>query len=71
VTTQGDGAVAIGPPNLFSATLWSYLTYWGTRPDYQVVFSRRYDFGKDGRLRKIRQNSPGAASLRETGTVGS
>src|SRR6059036_3547596 len=49
-----------------------YLTYWSTRPDYQVFFQALPVLGKDGTLAKIQTNSPGAGHVfAKTGTFGS
>jgi len=49
-----------------------YLTYWTTRPDYEVFFKALPILGKDGTLAKIQPNSPGAGHVHaKTGTFGS
>ena len=49
-----------------------YLTYWNTRPDYEVFFQALPILGKDGTLVKIQKDSPGAGHVfAKTGTFGS
>src|SRR4029077_12995 len=49
-----------------------YLTYWTTRPDYEVFFKALPILGKDGTLAKIQTSSPGAGHVHaKTGTFGS
>ncbi|HTF26670.1 MAG TPA: D-alanyl-D-alanine carboxypeptidase/D-alanyl-D-alanine-endopeptidase [Candidatus Limnocylindria bacterium] len=69
---QGDGAGGDWA-DLFSADFMvHYLTYWTTRPDYQVFFKALPILGKDGTLAKIQTNSPGAGHVfAKTGTFGS
>src|SRR5256886_13768102 len=69
---QGDGAGGDWA-DLFSPDFMvNYLTYWTTRPDYQVFFSALPILGKDGTLAKIQTNSPGAGHVfAKTGTFGS
>jgi len=69
---QGDGAGGDWA-DLFSPDFMvHYLTYWATRPDYQVFFQALPVLGKDGTLAKIQTNSPGAGHVfAKTGTFGS
>src|SRR3989441_5300215 len=69
---QGDGAGGDWA-DLFSADFMvHYLTYWTTRPDYQIFFKALPILGKDGTLAKIQTNSPGAGHVfAKTGTFGS
>ncbi len=69
---QGDGAGGDWA-DLFSPDFMvHYLTYWTTRPDYQVFFRALPILGKDGTLAKIQTNSPGAGHVfAKTGTFGS
>jgi dihydroorotase/N-acyl-D-amino-acid deacylase len=69
---QGDGAGGDWA-DLFSPDfIVSYLTYWTTRPDYEVFFKALPILGKDGTLAKIQTNSPGAGHVHaKTGTFGS
>src|SRR5206468_6505294 len=49
-----------------------YLTYWSTRPDYEVFFKALPILGKDGTLAKIQTTSVGAGHVfAKTGTFGS
>jgi len=69
---QGDGAGGDWA-DLFSPDFMvHYLTYWTTRPDYQVFFKALPILGKDGTLAKIQTSSPGAGHVfAKTGTFGS
>src|SRR5207302_6274140 len=69
---QGDGAGGDWA-DLFSPDFMvHYLTYWTTRPDYEVFFKALPVLGKDGTLAKIQVNSPGAGHVfAKTGTFGS
>ncbi len=69
---QGDGAGGDWA-DLFSPNFMiHYLTYWTTRPDYQVFFKALPILGKDGTLAKIQTNSPAAGHVfAKTGTFGS
>jgi len=69
---QGDGAGGDWA-DLFSPDFMvHYLTYWTTRPDYEVFFRALPILGKDGTLAKIQTNSPGAGHVHaKTGTFGS
>ena len=49
-----------------------YLTYWKTRPDFDLFFSGLPVLGKDGTLAKIQTDSPAAGHVfAKTGTFGS
>ena len=69
---QGDGAGGDWA-DLFSPDFMvHYLTYWTTRPDYEVFFKALPILGKDGTLAKIQTSSPGAGHVfAKTGTFGS
>src|SRR6267143_5751258 len=69
---QGDGAGGDWA-DLFSPDFMvHYLTYWTTRPDYEVFFKALPILGKDGTLAKIQTSSPGAGHVQaKTGTFGS
>jgi dihydroorotase/N-acyl-D-amino-acid deacylase len=69
---QGDGAGGDWA-DLFSPDfIVTYLTYWTTRPDYEVFFKALPILGKDGTLAKIQTNSPGAGHVHaKTGIFGS
>jgi N-acyl-D-amino-acid deacylase len=69
---QGDGAGGDWA-DLFSPDFMvHYLTYWTTRPDYQVFFKALPILGKDGTLAKIQTQSSGAGHVfAKTGTFGS
>src|SRR5712664_3896047 len=69
---QGDGAGGDWA-DLFSPDFMvHYLTYWTTRPDYQVFFKALPILGKDGTLAKIQTSSPGAGHVfAKTGTFSS
>jgi len=69
---QGDGAGGDWA-DLFSPDFMvHYLTYWTTRPDYEVFFKALPVLGKDGTLAKIQVDSPGAGHVfAKTGTFGS
>jgi N-acyl-D-amino-acid deacylase len=69
---QGDGAGGDWA-DLFSPDFMvHYLTYWTTRPEYQVFFKALPILGKDGTLAKIQTQSPGAGHVfAKTGTFGS
>ena len=69
---QGDGAGGDWA-DLFSPDFMvHYLTYWTTRPDYEVFFKALPILGKDGTLAKIQVSSPGAGHVfAKTGTFGS
>ncbi|PYT68690.1 MAG: D-alanyl-D-alanine carboxypeptidase/D-alanyl-D-alanine-endopeptidase [Acidobacteria bacterium] len=69
---QGDGAGGDWA-DLFSPDFMvHYLTYWTTRPDYEVFFKALPVLGKDGTLVKIQVNAPAAGHVfAKTGTFGS
>jgi len=69
---QGDGAGGDWA-DLFSPDFMvHYLSYWTTRPDYEVFFNALPILGKDGTLAKIQTTSPGAGHVfAKTGTFGS
>src|SRR5258708_6717075 len=69
---QGDGAGGDWADLFTPDFMVHYLTYWTTRPDYQVFFRALPILGKDGTLAKIQTNSPGAGHVfAKTGTFGS
>jgi N-acyl-D-amino-acid deacylase len=70
--SQGDGEGG-ARSDLFSPDfIVHYMTYWSTRPDYQVFFKALPVLGKDGTLAKIQVNNPGAGHVfAKTGTYGS
>lgn len=70
--SQGDGAGGDWA-DLFSPDfMCHYLTYWTTRPDYEVFFRALPILGKDGTLAKIQKENPGAGHVfAKTGTFGS
>src|SRR5882762_9753118 len=69
---QGDGAGGDWADLFSPHFMVHYLTYWSTRPDYEVFFKALPILGKDGTLAKIQPNSPGAGHVHaKTGTFGS
>jgi len=69
---QGDGAGGDWADLFTPDFMVHYLTYWTTRPDYEVFFKALPVLGKDGTLAKIQVNSPGAGHVfAKTGTFGS
>jgi len=70
--SQGDGAGGDWA-DLFSPDFMiHYLTYWTTRPDYQIFLKALPVLGKDGTLATIQKNSAGAGHVfAKTGTFGS
>src|SRR5258705_350586 len=69
---QGDGAGGDWADLFSPEFMVHYLTYWTTRPDYEVFFKALPILGKDGTLAKIQTNSPGAGHVHaKTGTFGS
>jgi len=69
---QGDGAGGDWADLFSPEFMVHYLTYWTTRPDYQVFFQGLPVLGKDGTLAKIQTGSPGAGHVfAKTGTFGS
>jgi PBP4 family serine-type D-alanyl-D-alanine carboxypeptidase len=70
--SQGDGAGGDWA-DLFSPDFMvHYLTYWTTRPDYQVFLRALPVLGKDGTLATIQKDSAGAGHVfAKTGTFAS
>jgi PBP4 family serine-type D-alanyl-D-alanine carboxypeptidase len=70
--SQGDGAGGDWA-DLFSPDfMCRYLTYWHSRPDFQILFKGLPILGKDGTLAKIQTDSPAAGHVyAKTGTFGS
>jgi len=69
---QGDGAGGDWADLFTPDFMVHYLTYWTTRPDYEVFFKALPILGKDGTLAKIQVDSPGAGHVfAKTGTFGS
>ncbi len=70
--SQGDGAGGDWA-DLFSPDFMvHYLTYWTTRPDYQIFLHALPILGKNGTLAKIQTNSPAAGHVfAKTGTFNS
>jgi dihydroorotase/N-acyl-D-amino-acid deacylase len=69
---QGDGAGGDWADLFTPDFMVQYLTYWTTRPDYEVFFKALPILGKDGTLAKIQVDSPGAGHVfAKTGTFGS
>ncbi|HMD07588.1 MAG TPA: D-alanyl-D-alanine carboxypeptidase/D-alanyl-D-alanine-endopeptidase [Candidatus Acidoferrum sp.] len=70
--SQGDGEGGDWA-DLFSPDFIAhYMSYWSTRPDFQVFFKALPILGKDGTLAKIQVNNPGAGHVfAKTGTFGS
>jgi PBP4 family serine-type D-alanyl-D-alanine carboxypeptidase len=70
--SQGDGAGGDWA-DLFSPDFMvDYLTYWTTRPDYQVLLRAMPVLGKDGTLAAIQKDSAGAGHVfAKTGTFNS
>lgn len=70
--SQGDGAGGDWA-DLFSPDFMvHYLTYWSTRPDYQVFLKALPVLGKDGTLATIQKDSAGAGHVfAKTGTFNS
>lgn len=70
--SQGDGAGGDWA-DLFSPDFMiHYLSYWTTRPDYQIFLRALPVLGKDGTLANIQKNSAGAGHVfAKTGTFGS
>jgi PBP4 family serine-type D-alanyl-D-alanine carboxypeptidase len=70
--SQGDGAGGDWA-DLFSPDFMvRYLSYWTTRPDYQIFLHALPILGKDGTLAKIQTNSPAAGHVfAKTGTFNS
>jgi PBP4 family serine-type D-alanyl-D-alanine carboxypeptidase len=70
--SQGDGEGGSWA-DLFSPDFMvHYLTYWTTRPDYDVFFRALPVLGKDGTLAKIQKENPAAGHVfAKTGTYNS
>ncbi len=70
--SQGDGAGGDWS-DLFSPDfVCSYLAYWSTRPDFDVLFHALPVLGKDGTLAKIQKTNPAAGHVfAKTGTFDS
>ena len=69
---QGDGAGGDWADLFSPEFLCSYLSYWTTRPDYDVFFRALPILGKDGTLAKIQKQNPGAGHVfAKTGTFDS
>jgi D-alanyl-D-alanine carboxypeptidase/D-alanyl-D-alanine-endopeptidase (penicillin-binding protein 4) len=70
--SQGDGAGGDWA-DLFSPDFMiHYLTYWTTRPDYQIFLRALPVLGKDGTLATIQKDSAGAGHVfAKTGTFAS
>jgi PBP4 family serine-type D-alanyl-D-alanine carboxypeptidase len=70
--SQGDGAGGDWA-DLFSPDFMvHYLTYWTSRPDYQIFLRALPILGQDGTLAKIQTNSPAAGHVfAKTGTFNS
>ena len=70
--SQGDGAGGDWA-DLFSPDFMvHYLTYWTTRPDYQIFLRALPVLGKDGTLATIQKDSAGAGHVfAKTGTFNS
>ena len=70
--SQGDGAGGDWSDLFSPEFMCSYLAYWTTRPDYDVLFRALPILGKDGTLVKIQKTNPGAGHVfAKTGTFGS
>ena len=69
---QGDGAGGDWADLFTPDFMVHYLTYWTTRPDYDVFFKALPVLGKDGTLAKIQVDSPAAGHVfAKTGTFAS
>jgi D-alanyl-D-alanine carboxypeptidase/D-alanyl-D-alanine-endopeptidase (penicillin-binding protein 4) len=70
--SQGDGAGGDWADLFSPEFMCHYLTYWTTRPDFDVFFRALPILGKDGTLAKIQKENPGAGHVfAKTGTFGS
>ncbi|MBS1841011.1 MAG: D-alanyl-D-alanine carboxypeptidase/D-alanyl-D-alanine-endopeptidase [Acidobacteria bacterium] len=70
--SQGDGAGGDWADLFSPEFIASYLAYWTTRPDFDVLFRALPVLGKDGTLAKIQKTSPGAGHVfAKTGTFDS
>ena len=69
---QGDGAGGDWADLFSPEFMCSYLAYWSTRPDFDVLFRALPVLGKDGTLAKIQKTNPGAGHVfAKTGTFDS
>jgi D-alanyl-D-alanine carboxypeptidase/D-alanyl-D-alanine-endopeptidase (penicillin-binding protein 4) len=69
---QGDGAGGDWADLFSPEFMCQYLSYWTTRPDYDVFFRALPILGKDGTLAKIQISNPGAGHVfAKTGTFDS
>ena len=69
---QGDGAGGDWGDLFSPEFMCSYLAYWSTRPDFDVLFRALPVLGKDGTLAKIQKASPAAGYVHaKTGTFDS
>ncbi|HJZ64477.1 MAG TPA: D-alanyl-D-alanine carboxypeptidase/D-alanyl-D-alanine-endopeptidase, partial [Candidatus Acidoferrum sp.] len=69
---QGDGAGADWADLFSPEFMCSYLAYWSTRPDFDVLVRALPVLGKDGTLAKIQKTNPGAGHVfAKTGTFDS
>jgi PBP4 family serine-type D-alanyl-D-alanine carboxypeptidase len=70
--SQGDGAGGDWSDLFSPEFMCSYLAYWFTRPDFDVLFRALPILGKDGTLAKIQKDNPGAGHVfAKTGTYDS
>ena len=70
--SQGDGAGGDWADLFTPDFMCHYLTYWKTRPDFDLFFAGLPVLGKDGTLAKIQTDSPAAGHVfAKTGTFGS
>ena len=70
--SQGDGAGGDWSDLFSPEFMCSYLAYWSTRPDFDVLFRALPILGKDGTLAKIQKENPGAGHVfAKTGTYDS
>jgi D-alanyl-D-alanine carboxypeptidase/D-alanyl-D-alanine-endopeptidase (penicillin-binding protein 4) len=70
--SQGDGAGGDWADLFSPEFMCSYLAYWATRPDYDVLLRALPILGKDGTLVKIQKANPGAGHVfAKTGTFDS
>jgi len=69
---QGDGAGGDWADLFSPEFMCSYLAYWSTRPEFDVLFRALPVLGKDGTLAKIQKTNPGAGHVfAKTGTFDS
>ncbi|HEY7699964.1 MAG TPA: D-alanyl-D-alanine carboxypeptidase/D-alanyl-D-alanine-endopeptidase, partial [Vicinamibacteria bacterium] len=70
--SQGDGEGGDWADLFSPHFMCRYLSYWTTRPDFDVLFRALPVLGKDGTLAKIQRDSPAAGHVfAKTGTFGS